>query len=256
MQATKYIPNEITGKKGKRPNDSSSLGKDYAFADEALTEKHSLLTKTVITTSGSAWNDILYHTSDHQWVLSIWSVELSWMVSIITIFSMEMWGSCPQLPHSMACQFCHSEIFFAWNMAVVFLWFLSFGVYVILVSRGFKMTVRRLGSVVADARAMGIAVFPVHLFLLFSSLLLLVLVIGISVLVRTSDCWKDGDRIDHSAGWPRPLSPLMFWTTLLTMIFVPVLLVLGRCVDVIEMGLLCLAYVASFVETQPYSEQY
>eukprot|EP00971_Amphidinium_carterae_P026569 523996-Amphidinium_carterae.1 len=191
MQATKYIPNEITGKKGKRPSNSSSLAKDYAFADEALTEQQTLLTKNVATTSGSAWSDILYHTRGHQWVLSVWAVELSWMVSIITIFSMEMWGSCPHLPHSNACQYCHSAIFCAWNSTVVALWFLSLGVYLILVSRGFKIRVRRLFAVVKDARAMGIAVFPVHIFVFLTSLLGLTLVIGISVLVRTSDCWKE-----------------------------------------------------------------
>jgi len=121
-----------------------------------------------------------------------------------------------------------------------------------LVARGFVFSLRRLGAVVSDNVAMGIPSSPIYLFLFLTGALLLTLLLGVTLLIHSEGCYKEGDRVDPPAGWHGPRSPLMFTTTLLTMILTPIFLTVGRFVDIGDVVWVCMYHGSQLVEGQAY----
>mmetsp|Transcript_22662 Transcript_22662/g.52898 ORF Transcript_22662/g.52898 Transcript_22662/m.52898 type:complete len:245 (-) Transcript_22662:7-741(-) len=227
MQSTKSILNEVIGQQvPRKSSNESTMPKDYDFAELAIGEKQQLLPKVVHTAHG-VWHSLLDNTQQCRWIFGAWTVEVVWMLFVTMLASVEMWSACPLEFGSLTCHHCYSGTFLTWQAIVIALWAFSLYTFVLLVSRGFSMSLKRLGSVFPDNLNKGIPALPIVLLMAFLVALLLTLAFGIVLLLHSHTC-RHGDALYAH----RSRSPLLFCSTLLTIIAAPVLVASGRCVDV------------------------
>mmetsp|Transcript_71305 Transcript_71305/g.133374 ORF Transcript_71305/g.133374 Transcript_71305/m.133374 type:complete len:243 (-) Transcript_71305:64-792(-) len=224
MQSTKAILNEIQGQKLPRTSSNAcAMPTDYAFAELAVGEKQQLLPK-VVDTSYGVWRSILDNTQDWRWVFGAWTVEVVWMLFVAMLAAVELWSHCPFEFGALACTHCFSGDFLTWQAVVLVLWVLNLYTFILLVSRGFHMSLKRIGSVLQDNK--GVPAVAILLLLTLTGLLFLTFLIGLGMVYHSRLC-EFGDALyEHPQR-----SPLMFWSTLLTTFVAPLLILTGRCTD-------------------------
>lgn len=233
MQSSFYVPDEIEARHGMR--EPCTLDDHHEFAKEVLGEKEPILPKA-IRESNSIWHGLLEHTAEFPAIYIVWGLELFWLLFIVMATSMEMWGSCPfEMGLAPVCQYCYSTVFLVWDVVLVVAWFFNLYLFVLLTSRGFQARFMALGRVTSENRPLGIPVNAMHLFSWLCFLLVVWLIVGVIILVKSNEC-VTGPKIYAN----RYRSTLMTTTTLLSAIFVPVLLLLGRCSDVNKALMRCL----------------
>merc|ERR1719510_1435075 len=108
----------------------------------------------------------------------------------------EMWGACAaEMGLTPACKYCYSTVFLLWNGILVTLWFLHLYLFVLLVSRGFKMGLRLFWNpreLFKDAERRDIPQGAVAAFMYLSTGLLAWLVVGAFVLILSDTCQEKG----------------------------------------------------------------
>lgn len=217
MQSTYYVPDEIEQQRGLR--EANTLQAHSDFAEEALSER----TRLVQTVKRQpVWHDLLAQAERQTWRWAVWSVEVMLMLFVVMAFSMEMWGSCPfEMGLEPVCQYCYSKTFLVWNLGLVVLWFFNLYMFLLLVSRGFVLRFTDLGSAFSENTAKGVPEGAVSTYLYLTVATLAWVVGGCFVLILSGSC-------DSQQGSQNERSELMFATTLLNVIAVPILLLLGR----------------------------
>jgi len=226
MQATHYVPDEIERKKGHR--EECTLKAHTAFAEEVLGEKRQLSQPQVFQQGHTMFHDLLVFTSDRPWIFLVWSIEIFWLLFIVTSCTMEMWGACAfELGTASYCTYCYSSQFLTFLWGLVLLWSFNLYMYILLMSRGFQLKLRYLGLTVQKNKDKGIPANAVYLFLFLSTLMFLWLVMGLISLICSHECLRSGIVHGNRPG----RSPLLFWACLLSLFFTPVLWFIGRCED-------------------------
>jgi len=243
MQSTFYNASEIEGQHGLR--EASTLQAHNAFAEEVLSEKHTLLPgsrrglgqqigpayQSTAQAGGSVWHGVMVHTEKTQWFYMSWGCEVFWILFVIMATTMEMWGSCPfEMGLAPVCTYCYSTPFVAWTGALVVLWLLHLYLFVLLVSRGFRLRLRDLGQSVSENVAKGVPENAIYLFGYLSAALSSWLFVGILVVLWSNSCTRGGQVFQN-----RERSQLMLWTAILNVCVAPVLIFFGRFFDVSEL---------------------
>jgi len=216
MQATHYVPDEVEpSQRGRREPTFFEYHAD--FVEEVLGEKRRLVAEA-LDESQTVWQGLMVHTKHKRWVWGIWAMELMWMLFMLMANTMEIWGTCPyQMRVSAACLYCYSRPFLAWSFILVTFWGMDLFLSMLLVSRGFQFTWSRG---VDDASAKEIPRRAVALFFALLAVLGLTLLAGGLIMIMSSSC--------GSAPQYQERSSLMFFTTLATLVGLPLLVALGR----------------------------
>jgi len=223
MQTSRYVPDENEGRKGERQ--ASNLEDDYHFAEEVIGERRRIIATAEEKALGVV-DGVRMNTKGDRWILLvIWAIELLWIMFVVIAVLVELWGSCPiitGLPPT--CRYCYSGSFLIWNTVNVVIWIYHLYLSVLLVSRGFVFRLTAPGLVYVENEAKGVPKDAIFAFLILSLLLFIWLIIGVFILMSSSSC-SHGFHIFafHNR------SDLMLWTTSLSVILVPILIVLGRC---------------------------
>mmetsp|Transcript_116958 Transcript_116958/g.183969 ORF Transcript_116958/g.183969 Transcript_116958/m.183969 type:complete len:239 (-) Transcript_116958:15-731(-) len=229
MQATHYIPDEIERAKGHR--EECSMKSHYDFAEEALGEKRKLTQPQVVQQGHTMFHDLLVFTSDRQWIFLVWAFEIFWLLFVITVASMEVWGSCAfditLFQQHTFCNYCYSNAFLLFIGVLVLLWAFNLYTYVLLLTRGFQLKLRFLGLTVESNTEKGIPSNAILLFLTLSALQFIWVLIGIVILFNSGDCLRDGMVYGNKPG----RSVLLMVTCILSIILAPTFFYLGRCDD-------------------------
>eukprot|EP00928_Gymnodinium_smaydae_P008959 TRINITY_DN13307_c0_g2_i1.p1 TRINITY_DN13307_c0_g2~~TRINITY_DN13307_c0_g2_i1.p1 ORF type:complete len:232 (-),score=49.25 TRINITY_DN13307_c0_g2_i1:89-784(-) len=228
MQATHYRPDD--GGRSAAGRESTKLEDDVIFAERALGERWPLSAADADAADGrQVWRNILHHASSSRLSCLVWSSELVVMLFIVMSIFMEMWGACPyDMGITPTCKYCYSSVFLFWNAGLVLLWFLNLYLFVLLISRGFTMSIWQYwhpDSLFAESKRLGIPQRAVATFLYMTTALLAWLVVGLFALIFSTSCTKRGSIYSLSSPGR---SDLMVATTGSALFFVPALLVLGR----------------------------
>lgn len=219
MQSTQYVSDEIQQQHfGRGQREVNSLEAHTRFAEEALGES----TRLVGTGKRQpVWHDLLQQAERHSWRWFVWALEVMVLLFVVLAFTMEVWGACPfEMGLQPVCQYCYSRTFLAWNLVHVTFWFYNLYMFLLLVSRGFVIRVSDLASVFVENEAKGVPLGAVSTYLYLTAILLFWEVIGVFVLVLSGSC--------DSSGTTEGRSELMFYTTMISIVCAPILLLGGR----------------------------
>lgn len=223
MQATHYVPDEIERKHGHR--EECTLEAHHDFAAEVLGEKMRLTQPQVVQQGHTIFHDLLTFTADRPHFFLTWSLEFFFMIFVLMVSSMEMWGACGfDFGLSAQCRYCYSTPFLVFCFGLVVLVGFNLYTFVLLVTRGFHLNLRTLGLSVA--RNKGIPPNAIYFFFGLTIALLLWLVGGILVLIASNECTYGG-KVQNRPG----RSGLLFAAALLGVVLTPFLLFFGRCDD-------------------------
>lgn len=234
MQSTFYNSSEIEGQHGLR--EQVTLQAHSAFAEDVMSEKHTLLpgnrresvSRGAAHSGGSVWHGVMAHTEKTQHFYMAWGCEVFWILFVIMATTMEMWGSCPfEMGLAPVCTYCYSTPFVAWTAVLLVSWLLHLYLFVLLVSRGFRLSMRRLGQTIEDNTAKGVPENAIYLFGYLSLLLCAWFVAGVMVVIWSNNCTRGGTVFANSER-----SQLMLWTAILNVCVAPILIFFGRCFDI------------------------
>jgi hypothetical protein len=226
MQATHYIPDEIERRHGHR--EEPSLKRHTEFAEEVLGEKRQLTQPQAFHQAHTIFHDLLVFTSDRPWIFLIWSLEIFWLLFVVTACTMEMWGACAfELGQTSYCSYCYSSQFLTFLFVLVGLWFFNLYTYVLLLSRGFQLKLRFLGLTVEWNKDRGIPTNAIYLFMCLSTIMFLWTLVGIVLLVFSQTCLRSGMIFGNRPG----RSMLLYGTMVASIILMPILFFAGRCED-------------------------
>lgn len=234
MQSTIYIPDEVEGPShglkvprgfGRAP---SRLEDDTTFAEIAIGEKQALLGPQTAAEQGKTIaHNLVFFTKDRKWLYGVWGLEVLWHAFMVMAIAVELWGSCPfQSGFAPVCRYCYSEGFLLWLGVTVLLWGLNLFTYVLLVSRGFSFRLRTLGNSIHYNKTRGVPPQAMYFYLCISFMLATWLFVGLFIIIGSNRCLAGGRFLST-----QDRSSLMFFTTLVTLLVAPVLLLLGRLID-------------------------
>lgn len=228
MQSTFYVPEEIEEQTNGKLRENPSLESHTIFAEEALGERHPLVGPQRVKLHDSLWHGLLVHTREYTRIYLIWAFEILWLLFLSMVMTTEMWGSCPfELGLAPACVYCYSLPFVLWSFVLTIVWFLNLYLFVLLVSRGFSITVAKFGRCVKDNKDRGIPKNALLTFWYMNIFLVCVEIAGIAILALSSQCNSVGSAYEG-----RSRSPMMFWSVVCSVVCVPILYGLGRFKDV------------------------
>lgn len=137
----------------------------------------------------------------------------------------EVWSGCAiDASWAHGCRHCYSGLFVTWNAIFAFLWMYDLYLYVLMVSRGFRVHLLHLNCMWEDNKNIPAAALNI-----FTGLTLAIaawIVVGIVFLIDSNRCEADplvGEWHFHDR------SPLMFNTTIFGVFLGICLPLWGRC---------------------------
>lgn len=224
MQATIYRPDDVEGRR-RTVRDPSTLSDDLHFAQVALGEKAPLVDEAG-REAVEVWSNLLRYTRTKPWVTFVWSLEILVLLFVLMAVCMEAYGSCPyEMGLAPVCKYCYSTQFLVWNSVLVLLWFLDLYLFALLVSRGFTLTMRKLGNVFVENEARGIPSSAIATFMYLTAGVATWLVLGLFMLIVSGPACAGGPIFAMSSPGR---SGLMVSTTTFSLVATPILFFQGR----------------------------
>jgi len=224
MQFSHYLPDEVIGSNGLRPE--STLAVDYKFAKAAVDEKSALLSRVGLKDkSQSGQKKIRQAFKGTGKMAIVWVIEIFTFVFTVFFIAYEFWTSCTRDVGLSHCYGCYTSSFITWSMIWLFLWIVHLYTFLLLVSRDFEMYIGGglLSELMTNVLDRAIPRQGIVFYVAESVLLALWWIIGLCVLISSNSCLRGG-RIYGDVG----RSGLMFWWMLWNLVIWVPLMIFGR----------------------------
>lgn len=230
MQQTFHKPDECEGVNGLRM--ASTLQQDHDFADYSMAdydERSGLIQQASKSTTWFVWN--LFFYTQKRWLVRVgWILEFIANIFLLAVAGMEIRSSCIiEIGLEVMCYSCFGLPFLIWIGSFSLVWLLNLYMHVLLISRGYSFP-RNPVKVLEDNRRKGIPGIAVITFMFLLFLMLVMIISGILVLVKSNTC-PTSATIHGVRTLQR--SNNLFWAIVSSMIFAAIIVPLVRFADVI-----------------------
>merc|ERR1719191_1092254 len=112
----------------------NKMKSDHAFADAAMSDTSKL------TDSSPFARGLIVNCKGRTLMVIVWGLEVFAILFQVALMVMELLSSCNMefgMPH---CWYCYTSAFLTWNTAWLGLWSINLYTFLLLVSRGFIMS--------------------------------------------------------------------------------------------------------------------